>query len=211
VASSTRTGVVAEQLLHLAALFALDAAVDHDHGLFAADQAANLDGQVVQRVAVLGEDDQLALTAVGVVHLGRVCSSGELVPLAVLAGVDDLPGLLFQPFEDDDLGLELLNGLGGGGLVDTGFLEVLVVLGDSRRRFPDVVGLAIDRLRPAIAALAQLFFLDAALQLVAAALERLVDGLGLEARRRCSAVRAKPTVPLRPPGQLVGAVQLLFT
>jgi hypothetical protein len=35
-------GVVAEQLLHLAALFAFDAAVDHDHGFFAADQAAIL-------------------------------------------------------------------------------------------------------------------------------------------------------------------------
>jgi hypothetical protein len=32
--------VVAEQLLHLAALFALHAAVDHDDGLLAADQAA---------------------------------------------------------------------------------------------------------------------------------------------------------------------------
>jgi hypothetical protein len=31
------------------------------------------------------------------------------------------------------------------------------------------------------------------------ALEGLVDGLGLKARRRCGAVRAKPTVPLRPP------------
>jgi hypothetical protein len=43
-----------------------------------------------------------------VVHLGRVCSRlGQLVPLAVLAGVHDLAGLLFQAFEDDDFGLEL--------------------------------------------------------------------------------------------------------
>jgi hypothetical protein len=97
VARARAPWVVAEQLLHLAALFALDAAVDHDHGLFAADQAANLDGQVVQRVAVLGEDDELALTPAASCISGVSCSSGELVPLAVLAGVDDLPGLLFQP------------------------------------------------------------------------------------------------------------------
>ena len=67
-----RRRVVAEQLLHLATLFAFHAAVDHDHSFLTADQTPDLGGQVVQRVAVLGEDDQLALAPRGVVHLGRV-------------------------------------------------------------------------------------------------------------------------------------------
>ena len=37
------------------------------------------------------------------------------------------PGLLFQPFEDDDLGLQFDDGAGGGGLIDDRFLELLVV------------------------------------------------------------------------------------
>src|SRR6218665_53441 len=56
-----RARVVAEQLLHLAPFLALDAAVDHHHGFLAADEAANLHREVVQRVAVFGEDDELAL------------------------------------------------------------------------------------------------------------------------------------------------------
>jgi len=67
-----RGRVVAEQLLHLAPFLALDAAVDHHHGFLAADEAANLDRKVVQRVTVLGEDDELALTSGVVVHLRRV-------------------------------------------------------------------------------------------------------------------------------------------
>jgi hypothetical protein len=135
-------GVVAEQLLHLAALFALDAAVDHDDRFLAADQAANLDGEVVERVAVLGEDDELALPAIGIAHLGRVLQQlGEFVPLAVLAGVHDLPGLLLQAFEDDDLGFEFLDGLRGRGLIDDGFLEVFVVVWRQRiGGVPNVVG-----------------------------------------------------------------------
>ena len=42
--------------MHLAALLAPDTAVDGDHGLGPAEQAADPFGQVVQGVAVLGED-----------------------------------------------------------------------------------------------------------------------------------------------------------
>jgi hypothetical protein len=69
-----------------------------------------------------------------------------------------------------------------GGLVDDGLLEVLVVIGGERvgglpdigwRGHPgrDVVKLRAGRPR------SQPLFLDSALELVAAALERLVDGL----------------------------------
>ena len=134
--------VVAEQLLHLAPLFALHPAVDHDHGFLAADQAPDLVGQVVQRVAVLGKDDQLTLAPHGVLHLGCVLQQArQLVPLAVLARVHDLAGLLFQGFEDDDFGLEFLDGLCGRGLVNDGLFEVLVVVGRQRLgRLPNVIG-----------------------------------------------------------------------
>lgn len=62
---------------------------------------------------MLGEDDQLALTPVGVMHLRRVLQQfGQLLPLPVLPRVNDLPSLLFQRFEDDDFGFEFLNRLG---------------------------------------------------------------------------------------------------
>ena len=52
-------GVVPERLLRLQPLLAAHAAVDDDHGLLAAEQRGDLSLEVVQRVAVLGEDDQL--------------------------------------------------------------------------------------------------------------------------------------------------------
>lgn len=50
-----------EGLLDLEALSAADAAVDDDHGILAAEQGGDVALQVVQGVAVLGEDDQLLL------------------------------------------------------------------------------------------------------------------------------------------------------
>ena len=52
-------GVVPERLLRLHPLFAAHAAVDHDDRLFAAEQGRDAAFQVIQRVAVLGEDDEL--------------------------------------------------------------------------------------------------------------------------------------------------------
>ena len=51
--------VVLERLLRLHPLLAAHAAVDDDHGLLAAEQRRDTGLQVVQRVAVLGEDDEL--------------------------------------------------------------------------------------------------------------------------------------------------------
>ena len=51
--------VVPERLLRLQPLLAAHAAVDHDHGLLAAEQGRDAACEVVQRVAVLGEDDEL--------------------------------------------------------------------------------------------------------------------------------------------------------
>jgi hypothetical protein len=52
-------GVVLEGFLHLEALFPADAAMDDDDCLLAAEQRGDALLQVVERVAVLGEDDQL--------------------------------------------------------------------------------------------------------------------------------------------------------
>ena len=52
-------GVVPERLLRLQAILAAHAAVDDDHGLLAAEQRRDPLLQIVQRVAVLGEDDEL--------------------------------------------------------------------------------------------------------------------------------------------------------
>lgn len=47
---------------------------------------------------MLGEDDELALAAIGVAHLrGILQKAGEFFPFTVLAGVHHLPSLLFKP------------------------------------------------------------------------------------------------------------------
>ena len=63
--------VLGEQLHDLAAFFAPDPAVDGDDGFRAAEQAADPFGQVFQGVPVLGEDDDLADVAVGVLDQRR--------------------------------------------------------------------------------------------------------------------------------------------
>src|SRR5690606_24106126 len=88
-----RRRIVAEQLLNLAPFLAFDATVDHHHGVFAADKATNLLRQIVQRVAVLREDDEFALAAGLIAHFRRVLQqTGEFIPLAVLVGVHYLAG-----------------------------------------------------------------------------------------------------------------------
>src|SRR5579884_2665858 len=62
--------VVPEGFLSLAPVFTADAAVDDDHGLRPTEQGANALGEVIQRVAVLRENHQLAAMPLGVEHLG---------------------------------------------------------------------------------------------------------------------------------------------
>ena len=121
--------VLGEVLLRLAALLAADAAVDGDHGLRPAEHDADLLDQVVERVAVLGEDDELAAVAVHVEHLAVVLQQArELLPLLVAAGDAHLVGELLQAGQRDDLVLQLLDGLRRRGLVDDLLLELLELL-----------------------------------------------------------------------------------
>ena len=55
----TRVLVVAEQLLHLAPIFAVDSTVDHHDGFMLAQKSPNPVGQIVQRVTVPGKVGQL--------------------------------------------------------------------------------------------------------------------------------------------------------
>ena len=54
-------GVVPKGFLYLQALLAANTAVDDDHGLFPSEQRRHALLQIVQRVAVLGKDDELLM------------------------------------------------------------------------------------------------------------------------------------------------------
>ena len=64
--------VVFEGFLGLAAFLAADAAVNDDDGFRSPDERPNPLGEVIQRVAMLGEDDELAAMPIGVEHFGVV-------------------------------------------------------------------------------------------------------------------------------------------
>jgi catechol 2,3-dioxygenase-like lactoylglutathione lyase family enzyme len=67
--------------------------------------------QVVQRVAVFGENDDLALPAGQVAHFRIVLQDlREFVPLAVLAGSDKRLGLLFQSLQNVNFGFQFSEG-----------------------------------------------------------------------------------------------------
>jgi hypothetical protein len=84
----------------------------------AAQRVADAQQQVVEGVAVLGENDDFAAAAIGGEHFGLVLQqTRELFPLAVAARLHHLGGAVFQLLQDDDFGLQLRDGLGGGGLV----------------------------------------------------------------------------------------------
>lgn len=73
--------------------------------------------QIVKGVPVLGEQDELALASTGIAHLQGVLQA-RTAPTSDLAGVDDLLGPRLQPLQDQDLPLQLGDGLGGSGTVD---------------------------------------------------------------------------------------------
>ena len=179
--------VVLERLLGLLPLFPADAAVDDDHGFRLADQGANPLRKVIQRVAVLGENDELAAMPMGVKHLGVVLQqSRKLVPFAVGAGLPDAKRDAFQVEQLGDFCPQFRDRAGRRCLVDNLFLgvfefgiggvvEVVEVVGNQGRQARvDVDG----NLR---SALQQLLFPEPFFQAFAAAAERLVDRLG----RRC--------------------------
>jgi hypothetical protein len=88
--------VLREALLRLPPFVAPDATMDRDDGVRPADQSADPVDEVVQGIAVFGEDHQLSTVPVSVEHLPLVEEEGpELVPLAVASAVAHTAGLLF--------------------------------------------------------------------------------------------------------------------
>jgi hypothetical protein len=107
--------VIAEQLLDLPATRAFDAAMDGDHGRRIAEQSADPLLQIRQRVALLGEDDQVALAPRGITHLRGVLQQlREFVPLAILAGMDDVVCLFLEGLQNTHFRFAFLNGLDSG-------------------------------------------------------------------------------------------------
>ena len=95
-----------------------------------AKNARNLGLEVIQRVAMLGEDDQLALPTGAVPHLrGILQDLREFVPFPVLARGDNGPGLLFQPLQELDLTFQFMDRSCSRGIIDQGFFEVLLLVG----------------------------------------------------------------------------------
>ena len=180
-------GVVAERLLHLAPVVAVDAAVDGDHSLFAAQRVADAQQQVIERVAVLGEHDDFAAAAIGGAHFGLVLQQArKLFPLAVAARLHDGCGGTFQLPQDQDFGLQLRNGLGGSGLVHhlvghcfvflgAEFVgSVIQVFGQVQLSLNDVF---TQVLAQHVGAGFELQLVEARFELLASARERRVNGL----------------------------------
>ena len=125
-------GVARELLGDLAALGAAHAAVDRLDGLGPAEQRADPAHEVVQRVAVLGEDDELAPPVRSVARDGeRVVleDRAQLRPLAVGVRCAHSRGGLDEVAQIEELGVELLDGARRGRRVDELILDVLELLG----------------------------------------------------------------------------------
>ena len=135
--------VVFERLLRLHALFAAHAAVDHHHGGFAAEQRGDVLEEIVQRVAMFGEEHELLSrrrcwprNLTGAIGNGRFTDSArdggagedlveqtrELAPLGVRAAATNLERQRLQSLQRSDLGLQLGDRTRRGRLVEDFFL-----------------------------------------------------------------------------------------
>ena len=196
-------GVVLEGLLGLHPLFAANAAVDDDHRGFAPEQGGDPGLQVVERVPVLGEQDQFLVGrrlgrrdrpgAVG--NVGLACAegtgsgkngveqAGQFLPLGIGALAPHLLRQPFEPAEGIDFRLEFHQGARSGRLVE----ELLLGgLDFCLRRVLQVfhVLLVEDRQQGGrqdvgrAATLEHLHLPQAALQSFPPTMQGLVDGLG---------------------------------
>jgi len=156
--------------------------------------------QVVEGVAVLAEDDQLAPLPISVKH-GRVGLQqiAQLFPLAVGAAQHDLPGQPLQLLQAPDLQLQFGNRASSRGLVH--HLLFLLQQLCFRRIFQVVpvfaaqAGQVAQELHARCgAALEQLLFAHPALQPFAASAQRLVDRFrrGGQARAAGWSGRSRP-------------------
>ena len=120
-----------ELLGDLPALRAAHAAVDRLHRLRPAEQRPDPAREVVERVAVLGEHDQLAPLLAGSIRGERVVLEDrpQLRPLAIGLRRPDARSGLDQIAQFQQLGLELLDRPRRGRRVDQLLLDLLELLG----------------------------------------------------------------------------------
>ena len=80
-----RVLVLSRRILRLATLLAMHRSVHGDNGIGPADQPLQLVGEIIQRVAVLGEDHHLPPVRLRVENADiLVKNRGKLIPLLVL-------------------------------------------------------------------------------------------------------------------------------
>ena len=188
-----------EALLGLAAVLATQATVDDGDGVAATEQlVGDVVVEVVQGVAVLGEDDDLLVgcgfgrvneaRAVGGLRLpGAVRDAGgredgfqnpgQFAPLGV-AGAADFGSQTLQALEDGYLGLKLGDGAGGGGLVKDLLADGFDFVLGGVVEVLDVVGVEQGHalLKRGGATLHEADLAQAAFQAFAAATQGLVNG-----------------------------------
>jgi hypothetical protein len=116
--------VVLEGGLGFAPFVSVESTVNRNDSLTAAKHAADAFDQVVQRVAMFREDDQLAAISVRVEHFRLLLQEGrELLPLGAQASAD-LRGHRFEVSQALDFRAELSERSGGRGLVDNALFEL---------------------------------------------------------------------------------------
>src|SRR6056297_515557 len=99
--------ILPEDFLQPLSLVPRDAAVDSDNRLVIAQHSADALAKVVQRVLMLGENDEFASGAAFAIHLRVFLKQvRQFFPLAILAGLNDSSSLLFQRLERVDFQLQ---------------------------------------------------------------------------------------------------------
>ena len=194
--------IVLEGPLNPEALLAADAAVDDDHGVAPAQKPGDAALQIIEGVAMLGEDDQLLVwrgrgrwdrpRAVrqrglgdAMVQAGRgedlAEQARQFAPLGVGAAAAYRQGLGFEPLQGVDLAAQLGDGARGGGLIEDRLLGGLDLVVRRFFQVGDVVGVELGQGggdgRATVTALKHLQLAQPALQPLAATAQGLVNGL----------------------------------
>ena len=174
--------ILLETLFHLAAFVAHHSTVDDYHGVVIAEQGAYLVREVAERVAVFGKNDQLFAEPLCIEHSFFVLQqTGKLFPFTVSAAGADGVGLGFQRFEHGNFRFQLRDGSRGTGLVSYAFFGVFQLGGSQVVIVEFVRKVQVTQFVPVAGTLAEPFFAETVFQSFAAAVQRLIDGLG---RRR---------------------------
>src|SRR5450756_1148863 len=108
----------------------MGAAVDGDDGSVAAEHPGDFFMEIIERVAMLTENDDFAQTAPGVLHVWVALEdAGKLVPLPILTGGHDRASLILKANQNVNFSFQFGDGFGRGSLVNGRFFEFLLLAG----------------------------------------------------------------------------------